>query len=74
MQPVQQGGGGEAFGIAVMGEAVADVGQELQVGEEIEAGLEVEDDSEGLEGTARPGAAEQAGDLEERLDDVLLAR
>ena len=57
-----------------MGEAVAEVGQELQIGTKIEMGLQVEDHGESLKGTAGPGAADQAGEQEERLDDVLLAR
>ena len=74
VQPVQHIGGREAVGVAVVGEAVAEVGQELQIETKIKKGLLVEDNGESLEGAAGPGAAEEAGELEERLDDVLLAR
>ncbi|HLJ28150.1 MAG TPA: hypothetical protein VKY85_15670 [Candidatus Angelobacter sp.] len=71
LHPVQQVGGGEAFGEAVAGQVTVDVIEELQAGLEIEDDLFFEDRGQGLAGAGGPFGTDGVGQLEERFDQVL---
>ena len=73
LDPLHDDGGGEASGVAVMGEAIADSGQELQAGPELEGGFFGEEAKEGFAEARRPGTANSMGQLQERLTHILLA-
>jgi hypothetical protein len=62
VNPLEEGGGGEAIRVAVVGEAIVDVGQELEVRLEIDGGLQVEDGGESFHGAVQPGASDQGGE------------
>jgi hypothetical protein len=73
VHPVEEDGGGETFGIGVVGEAVADGSEELKAGLEMEGGFVFKDGGEGLTGPGGPFTSHHVGELEQRLAQILAA-
>src|SRR5215471_9464720 len=74
MHPLQQGGGGETLGPGVVGEAIADIGEELLAVLQIEGDFFLEDVGEGFANARGPVTANGVGELEKRLTHVAAAR
>lgn len=73
LHPFQQQGGGETLGVAVIGKAVAEVGQQLHAVAQIEYGLFFKEADEGLADAGGPFAADGAGELQQWFAHIPLA-
>src|SRR5215471_8792762 len=74
VQPVEQGGGGDAFGIAVVGKGVAQIGEQPDAVPAVMGQLLFEESGQSFTGFHRPRSADLGCDLEQRLDHVQAAR
>src|SRR5437016_7676926 len=63
VQPGQQGSGGEALGPGVVGEAIADVGEELHAVFQVKGDFLLKDIGEGFADAEGPGTADVVGQL-----------
>ena len=73
VQPDEQAGGGEFFGLAVMGEVIAEFREHRQSLLAFALCLVLEDEGEGFGGASGPVTGEEAGDLKQRLEEILAA-
>src|SRR5215469_17355233 len=74
VQPVEQGGGRDALRVAVMVKGFTQVVEKLKTVFAIVDEFLFKNSGQGFAGTLGPFAADEAGDLENRLDHVLAAR
>ena len=73
VQPDEQAGGGEALGLAVVGEGFAQFIEQSFGVLALALCLVLEDEGEGFSGAFGPVTGEEACDLEQRLEEVLAA-
>src|SRR5215471_17069432 len=74
VQPYEQAGGGDALGLAVVGEGFAQFKEQSEGVLALALHLVLEDGGEGVGGALGPVTGEEAGDVEQRLDEILAAR
>src|SRR5215470_19085477 len=73
VQPDEQAGGGDALGLAVVGEGFAQFIEQSFGVLAFALYLVLEDEGEGFGGAFGPASGEETGDLEQRLDEILAA-
>src|SRR5215510_2751843 len=73
VQPGEQAGGGDALGLAVVGEGFAQFMEQSQGVLALALHLVLEDGGEGIGGALGPVSGEEAGDRKQRLDEIRAA-